>query len=37
MTNSSNGDEIFSGLLEDLLRNTFTPLEWERLKPVIKQ
>jgi CubicO group peptidase (beta-lactamase class C family) len=36
MTNSSNGDEIFISLLEDLLRNTFTPLEWERFKPVIK-
>jgi CubicO group peptidase (beta-lactamase class C family) len=33
MTNSSNGDNIFSGLLEDLLRNTFTPLEWEGFKP----
>ncbi len=33
MTNSSNGDDIFSGLLEEVLRNTFTPLEWERFKP----
>ena len=36
MTNSSNGDDIFSGLLEEILQNTFTPLEWERFKPVTK-
>jgi CubicO group peptidase (beta-lactamase class C family) len=36
MTNSSNGDNIFTSLLEDLLRNTFTPIEWERLKPASK-
>jgi CubicO group peptidase (beta-lactamase class C family) len=29
MTNSSNGEDIYSGLLEGLLRDTFTPLEWE--------
>jgi CubicO group peptidase (beta-lactamase class C family) len=29
MTNSSNGEDIYSGLLEKLLRDTFTPLEWE--------
>jgi CubicO group peptidase (beta-lactamase class C family) len=34
MTNSSNGDNIFSGLLEDLLGNTLTPLEWEGFKRV---
>lgn len=36
MTNSSNGDEILTGLLEGLLRNTVTPVEWERFKPVTK-
>jgi CubicO group peptidase (beta-lactamase class C family) len=36
MTNSSNGEDIFSGLLKDLFGNTFTPLEWERFKPVTK-
>ncbi len=29
MTNSSNGEDIYSGLLEMVLRDTFTPLEWE--------
>lgn len=29
MTNSSNGEDIYSGLLEGMLRDTFTPLEWE--------
>ncbi|MGA8440123.1 MAG: serine hydrolase domain-containing protein [Candidatus Sulfotelmatobacter sp.] len=29
MTNSSNGEDIYSGLLETVLRDTFTPLEWE--------
>jgi hypothetical protein len=29
MTNSSNGEDVYSGLLENVLRNTFTPLEWE--------
>jgi CubicO group peptidase (beta-lactamase class C family) len=29
MTNSSNGEDIYSGLLEGVLRDTFTPLEWE--------
>jgi CubicO group peptidase (beta-lactamase class C family) len=33
MTNSNNGEDIYSGLLEDLLRDTFTPLEWEGFKP----
>jgi CubicO group peptidase (beta-lactamase class C family) len=35
MTNSSNGDNMFSGLLEELLKDTFTPLEWEGFKPAI--
>jgi CubicO group peptidase (beta-lactamase class C family) len=29
MANSSNGEDIYSGLLETVLRDTFTPLEWE--------
>jgi CubicO group peptidase (beta-lactamase class C family) len=29
MTNSSNGEDIYSGLLEKVLGDTFTPLEWE--------
>jgi CubicO group peptidase (beta-lactamase class C family) len=33
MTNSSNGEDIYSGLLETVLRDTFTPLEWEGFKP----
>jgi len=33
MTNSSNGEDIYSGLLENLIGDTFTPLEWERFKP----
>ena len=37
MTNSSNGDTIYGSLLEELLRNSFTPLEWEGLKPSGKQ
>ena len=33
MTNSSNGEGIFKALLETLLRNTFTPITWERFTP----
>jgi CubicO group peptidase (beta-lactamase class C family) len=29
MTNSSNGEGIYKELLETLLRDTFTPIEWE--------
>jgi CubicO group peptidase (beta-lactamase class C family) len=32
MTNSSNGEDIYSNLLETLLSDTFTPLEWEGFK-----
>ena len=32
MTNSSNGEDIYSGLLEKALGDTFTPLEWEGFK-----
>jgi hypothetical protein len=30
------GEDIYSGLLESLLRDTFTALEWEGFKPFIK-
>ena len=33
MTNSSNGEGIFKEALETLLRNTFTPIEWEGYTP----
>jgi CubicO group peptidase (beta-lactamase class C family) len=33
MTNSSNGEGVFKELLESLLRNTFTPIEWEGFTP----
>jgi CubicO group peptidase (beta-lactamase class C family) len=33
MTNSANGEGIYKELLETLLRNTFTPIEWEGFTP----
>jgi len=33
MTNSSNGEGIYKELLETLLRNTYTPIEWENFTP----
>jgi CubicO group peptidase (beta-lactamase class C family) len=33
MTNSSNGEGIFKELLETLIRNAFTPIEWEGYTP----
>ncbi len=33
MTNSSNGEGIYKELLETLLRDTFTPIEWEGFTP----
>jgi len=33
MTNSSNGEGMFKELLETLIRNTFTPIEWEGYTP----
>jgi CubicO group peptidase (beta-lactamase class C family) len=33
MTNSSNGEGIYKELLETLLKNTFTPIEWEQFTP----
>lgn len=32
MTNSSNGEDIYDGLLRTMLGDTFTPLEWEGFK-----
>jgi len=33
MTNSANGEGMFKELLETLLRNPYTPIEWERYTP----
>lgn len=33
MTNSGNGEGIYKELLETLLKNTFTPIEWEGFTP----
>jgi hypothetical protein len=33
MTNSANGESIYKDLLETLLKNTFTPIEWEGFIP----
>lgn len=33
MTNSSNGEGIFQELLERLIKNTYTPIEWEGYVP----
>ncbi|HXB98918.1 MAG TPA: serine hydrolase domain-containing protein [Terriglobales bacterium] len=33
MTNSSNGEGIYKELLETLLRDTYTPIEWEEFTP----
>ena len=33
MSNSANEEDLYSSLLENLLRDTFTPLEWEGFKP----
>jgi len=33
MTNSSNGEGIYKELLESLLKNTYTPIEWEGFTP----
>jgi CubicO group peptidase (beta-lactamase class C family) len=34
LTNSSNGEDIYDDLLRTLLRDTFTPLDWEGFKRV---
>jgi CubicO group peptidase (beta-lactamase class C family) len=36
MTNSSNGESIYKELLETVLKNTFTPIEWEGFTPFDK-
>ncbi|HXP86153.1 MAG TPA: serine hydrolase domain-containing protein [Bryobacteraceae bacterium] len=36
MTNSSNGEGIFEELLKTLLKDTFTPIEWEGYTPYDK-
>jgi CubicO group peptidase (beta-lactamase class C family) len=36
MTNSSNGEGIYKELLETVLNNTFTPIEWEGFTPYDK-
>lgn len=33
MTNSANSEGIFKELLETLLADTFTPIEWEGYTP----
>jgi CubicO group peptidase (beta-lactamase class C family) len=33
MTNSSNGEGIYKELLETLLKNIYTPIEWEGFRP----
>jgi CubicO group peptidase (beta-lactamase class C family) len=33
MTNSGNGEGIYKSLLETLLKNNFTPIEWEGFTP----
>jgi len=33
MTNSSNGEGIYKEILETLLKNTYTPIEWEQFTP----
>lgn len=33
MTNSANGEGIYKELLETVLGNRFTPIEWERFTP----
>jgi CubicO group peptidase (beta-lactamase class C family) len=36
LTNSDNGEGIFKDVLETLLKDTFTPIEWERYTPYDK-
>jgi CubicO group peptidase (beta-lactamase class C family) len=33
MTNGENGESIYKELLETLLKNTYTPIEWEEFTP----
>ena len=32
MTNSSNGEDVYGALLESVIRDTYTPYEWEGFK-----
>lgn len=32
MTNSSNGEDVYGPLLESVIRDTYTPYEWEGFK-----
>src|SRR5579872_2743652 len=36
MTNSSNGEGLFKDLIETLIKNTYTPIEWEGYTPYDK-
>jgi CubicO group peptidase (beta-lactamase class C family) len=36
MTNSANGEGMFKELIETLLKNPYTPIEWERFTPYDK-
>ena len=33
MTNSSNGEGIYKELIETLLKNNYTPIDWEGFTP----
>lgn len=37
MTNSSNGEAFYKELLETVLKNPYTPIEWERFTPYNQQ
>ena len=37
MTNSSNGEGLYKELLETLLKNTYTPIEWEGFAPYAQE
>jgi CubicO group peptidase (beta-lactamase class C family) len=37
MTNSSNGEDTYDGLLRAILADTFTPLEWEGFKSAVSE
>ena len=34
MTNSSNGEDVYSTLLETLIRDIYTPYQWEGFKRI---
>jgi hypothetical protein len=35
MTDGSNGEDMYSGLLEEILGDSYTPLAWEGFKPAL--